>query len=314
MDASDGGTLPEVRIVVIYFILASAWIVGSDHYLSATTFDPARIALIQSLKGLNFVLTTAILLYLVLRRAYGGWRRAEAERMNEAREHAGRYRRLSARVETLREEERTRIAREIHDELGQLLTGMKLELRLLEKRLGDRGDQSLNFAIDQLVDVDELVDATITSVRRISSGLRPAALDDLGLGAALVEEAGRFTQRTGIPCSMVVEDFPSHLHDEIRTATFRIFQESLTNVARHAGASHVRARLGLEGNVLSLSIQDDGRGMEAGVMANPNSLGLIGMLERAGQVGGRVRFRPGSESGTSVLLTVPLPPTDVSSN
>ena len=123
-------SLPEVRIVLIYFILASAWIVGSDLLLTKSVADTSEVGVIQSLKGLNFVITTAVLLFFVLRRAYGGWRHAERERLAVIEQARERFRNLSTHIQTLREEDRTRIAREIHDELGQLLTGVKMELRL----------------------------------------------------------------------------------------------------------------------------------------------------------------------------------------
>jgi signal transduction histidine kinase len=297
---------PEARIVAAYFILASAWIVGSDLLLTSSAFDNEEIAVIQSLKGLNFVITTALLLFFVLRRAYDGWRIAE-ERRGMVVEHAReRFRTLCSHVQELREMDRIRIAREIHDELGQLLTGIKMEVRLLENQLADHDDRSLNPAIDKLVEISELVDDTIASVQNIAAGLRPSALDNQGLGTALIDEAGQFSQRSGIPCSIVVEDSPDPLPPEVSTAVFRIFQESLTNVARHANARRIDSKLSVEGNVLKLEIHDDGKGIDPSILDNPKSLGLIGMVERAESVGGLVTFKPHPQQGTDVVLTVPL--------
>lgn len=300
-------SLPEVRIVVTYFILASLWIVGSDTILSQATTSNAVAVTLQSLKGLNFVITTAILLFLVLRRAYGGWRLAEHQRWVVMEEGTERYRRLSSHIQTLREDDRTRIAREIHDELGQFLTGIKMAVRLVENELSDRDDRTLNHAIDQLVEVGEMVDSTIASVQRISSGLRPSALDNLGLCAALQEEAALFSQRSGIPCAMDLGEIPEALPPDVSIAIFRIFQEALTNVARHAGAKRVEASLSVRDNDLKLAITDDGKGIDPAALTDPQSLGLIGMRERAENVGGQVIFCPSPDTGTDVVLTVPLP-------
>lgn len=308
-------SLPEVRIVLIYFILASTWIISSDKILTNTVPDETESHFIQSIKGLNFVITTAILLFFVLRRAYRGWRRAERQRLAVIETSREKFHKLSSRIQTLREEERTRISREIHDELGQLLTSIKMELRLLENRISNREDPAMNPAIDKLVEISELVDGTISSVQRIATGLRPSSLDHLGLGTALLDEAAQFSLRSGIHCSIVVVDCPDTLPREITTTAFRIFQEALTNVVRHAGARSIDARLSVDHNVLKLSIHDDGKGIDPKLIEDPRSLGLIGMLERAVHVGGNVTFTPSPErKGTDVVFTVPLPPDQATPN
>jgi signal transduction histidine kinase len=301
------GSLPEVRIVVIYFIAASLWIVGSDLALTQSAVDEAKAGFIQTLKSLNFVITTAILLFLVLRHAYSGWRRAELERMTVIDQAREKFRKLSSHVQSLREKDRTWVAREIHDELGQLLTGIQMQLRLIESRLEEREDRALNPIIDKLVETSNLVDTTIASVQRISAGLRPSALDHLGLAAALTEEAELFSSRTGIPCSISITDVPPALPPEVSTAVFRIFQEALTNVARHAEARKVDAALSVSDGVLMLVVHDDGKGIDPSAVEAPRSLGLIGMLERAENVGGHVVFARHSKKGTVVTLTLPLP-------
>ena len=197
-------SLPETRIATLYVLLASLWIIASDFMVNAAVDGPQRLVLVNSFKGLNFVLTTGVILFFVLRRAYGGWRRSEERRVAGLRAARERYRGLSSRIQALQEAERTRISREIHDELGQLLTGIKMQLRLIENRLSDREDRSLNPAIDEMVEASAMIDQTIASVRRISSGLRPPALDVLGLVAALTEEAEQFSRRTGIECKMMI--------------------------------------------------------------------------------------------------------------
>ena len=301
------GSLPEVRIVVIYFIAASLWIVGSDLVLSKSAVDVTGSGFIQTLKGINFVITTAILLFLVLRHAYSGWRCAEQERVAVIDQAREKFRKLSSHVQSLREKDRTWIAREIHDELGQLLTGIQMQLRLIESRLEERDDRALNPIIDKLVETSNLVNATIASVQRISAGLRPGALDHLGLAAALTEEAGQFSSRSGIPCSITITDLPPALPSEVSIAVFRIFQEALTNVARHSQARKVEAAISVSDDVLMLVVHDDGKGIDPSVVEAPRSLGLIGMLERAENVGGHVVFACHPEKGTVVTLTLPLP-------
>ena len=302
-------SVPEVRIVVAYLVLASLWIVGSDLLLSKSPVDEDAAFIIQSLKGLNFVITTAVLLFFVLRRSYGGWRRAEQKRLAEMEQNHERLQLLTRNVQTLREQDRTFIAREIHDELGQLLTGIKMHLRLAEDRLSDRDDRSLNPVIDRLVEAASLVDTTITSVQRISAGLRPSALDDLGLGTALVQEGARFSQLTDIPCKVEVEDFPEEdIPPEVATTVFRIFQEAVTNVARHADARHVDTTLTSDDQQLTLTVRDDGKGLDPEEVGKPTSLGLIGMFERAENVGGHVSIRRNPKAGTDVVLKIPLAP------
>jgi signal transduction histidine kinase len=223
--------------------------------------------------------------------------------MRSARE---RYRNLSSRVQSLREEERTRISREVHDELGQLLTGIKMQLRMIENQLSDRDDRSLNPLVDDLVESCAAIDDSITAVRRIASGLRPLALDHLGIAAALDEEAEQFERRTGIQCNLKVEAIDQAIPPEVETAAFRIFQECLTNVARHAKASRVDAVCSIRGRDFVLSVSDDGLGIGPAVIDKPESLGLVGMQERAADAGGILEFKSGPGRGTEVVLTVPL--------
>lgn len=297
---------PEVRIAAIYVLIAGAWIIGSDTILECFIQEHVPLAFLQTFKGLNFVITTGILLFLVLRTAYGGWRRAEAQRMAVASAARECFRNLNRRLETLREEERTRISREIHDELGQHLTGLKIQLRVVENHLTKRDDRSLNPVIDEIVEAIGTTDETIASVRRISSGLRPAALDLLGLDEALREETEHFTRRTGVPCRLTTEGLDAELPADVLTAAFRIFQESLTNIARHAKAGQVDASCIISGGKLTLKVRDDGVGMDPSIATRPDSLGLLGMTERACHAGGTLIFEGCTGKGTEVVLTIPL--------
>jgi PAS domain S-box-containing protein len=227
----------------------------------------------------------------------------------QARRHREQLRALSARVEKLREEERIRISREIHDELGQTLTAIKMDLRWMERRLDEFGDdRRVNPILDQLVATTELADATITTVQRIAADLRPGILDESGLPPALRYEAGRFEERTGIPCQVVMPSGAIRLRSEAATAFFRIFQEALTNVTRHAKARAVEVALQLEADGCRLEIRDDGRGMTAVDPAHLTSLGLLGMQERARLLGGDVTFGPRPGGGTVVTVRIPNTP------
>lgn len=298
--------MPEGRISLFYVLLASIWIIGSDSLLNCISSGSASWVFLQSFKGLNFVITTGVLLYFVLRRAYGGWRRSEERRLTAMRSARERFRNLSSRVQTLREEERTRISREIHDELGQLLTGTKMQLRMIENQLCDRDDRTLNPIIDEVVETCATIDETISSVRRIASGLRPLALDHLGITSAMDEEAEQFTRRTGIECELKLGDIETALPDDVQTAAFRIFQECLTNVARHAKAGKVTAECRVQGNDFVMSVSDDGVGIDPAIVENPDSLGLVGMLERAADAGGGLEIKAGFDRGTLVTLSIPI--------
>jgi two-component system sensor histidine kinase UhpB len=294
---------PEVRIVLAYLVMASIWVICSDRLLQSVM--PARPGSLQTLKGLNFVATTSLLLFFVLRRAYHGWRRAEREQWAMMSEMSEMFRNLSIRVEGLREADRTRISRELHDQLGQELTGLKMELRWIESRLEIRDDRSLNPLTDRLVETQEQVDSLITTVQRIAADLRPDILDDLGLAQALVQEAERFGLRSAVACHVEVAGLPDEIPPEMATAAFRIFQEALTNVARHAAATEVHASCRVVADALELIVADNGKGMPAGVIPNAESLGLLGMRERAELLGGKVTFTPGEGGGTRVTATLP---------
>lgn len=237
----------------------------------------------------------------------------EAEQQRQRREAEAslarseqQLRALTARLENLREEERSRIAREIHDELGQMLTGIKMDLRWIERRLEDFGeDRRVNPVLERLVETTELVDATVKTVQRIAAELRPGILDKLGLPMALQYEASEFEKRSGLPCRLTLPPTEPPLRPEAATALFRIFQEALTNVARHAEATRVEIEFRLEDQDGRLEIKDNGKGMSDMDLANPKSLGLLGMQERARALGGCVAFAPRPGGGTVVRVHIP---------
>jgi signal transduction histidine kinase len=219
---------------------------------------------------------------------------------------------FSGRLQSVREGEAARIAREIHDELGQTLTGLKMQLRRAERKLEELQSSSVvNSLLDTLVSATELVDGITATVQGIAADLRPGVLDKLGLGAALHYEGRRFQERTGIVCEVHLPETELNLSGEAATALFRIFQECLTNITRHAHAIKVEAALKLEDGRVTLRVQDNGRGITEAEIANPKSLGLLGMKERTSLLGGEIVFRRGPQGGTSVIARIPQKGTSV---
>jgi signal transduction histidine kinase len=219
-------------------------------------------------------------------------RRLEGERELKA---------LSERLLLVQEEERTRIARELHDDLGQSLTALKMDIGgLMAMSPSAAASEPLRHRIMSTLD------ETVTAVQRISSELRPSVLDDLGLAAAIEAEAMRFEQRTGIECELSLPQHDDlHVGSSAVTAIYRIVQEALTNVARHADATRVEVRLRQRPEELLLEIRDDGRGITAKEIGDPHSLGLIGIRERAGLAGGTVHFEGVAGRGTIVSVCIP---------
>ena len=212
---------------------------------------------------------------------------------------------LSARLQSVREEEASRIAREIHDELGQTLTGLKMDLRRAERKLEElESSPAINSLLDTLVSATELAEGITASVQEIAADLRPGVLDKLGLGAALHYEGRRFQERTGIRCNVRLPEMEPAFSTELSTALFRIFQECLTNVTRHAQASEVEAELKLEPGSVILSVHDNGRGITPTAMMSSGSLGLLGMKERVALLGGEILFERGPEGGTIVTVRI----------
>ena len=210
---------------------------------------------------------------------------------------------LHRHVQAVREEERTRIAREIHDELGQSLTGIRMEVSFVRQRLAKLEDRvSAEIMIGQTEQVTQMVDDTIRTVRRIASELRPGVLDELGLAAAIEWLGQDFGRRCGIDCIVSTEDM--ELDGTTATTVFRICQEALTNVARHAEATEVVVDLRLETRRLILTVADNGVGIRHQSDDSRRTLGLLGMRERAELAGGTLKIDGGGK-GTIVELCIP---------
>ena len=213
---------------------------------------------------------------------------------------------LALRLEHAREEERARVARELHDELGQVLTSLKLEFMWLVDQLRNAEPKPGIQLVNKLQSLIGLIEVSIQSVRQISSELRPAVLDHLGLKEAMQWEATKFEARTGIRCRLAWAAKSEPADRARQLAMFRILQEALTNVVRHAHAGAVRIGLRERGRIVTLTVRDNGRGITKAELASVESIGLLGMSERARLLGGRVTFAGAPGRGTTVTLTVPI--------
>ncbi len=225
-------------------------------------------------------------------------RRAE----EELRRSHKQLRELSAHLQSAREKECARIAREIHDELGQSLTALQMDVAWL----GDQLPADLSRLVEKTHRMEQLVDATIESVHRIITELRPIMLDDLGLTAAIEWQAAEFQKRAGIECHVYVDCRDDCIEKDLATAVFRIFQETLTNAARHSRATEVWARLTQDDHVLKLEVTDNGKGITRKQAEDPRSFGIIGIRERVGLWNGRMRITGKNRQGTTVSIQIPI--------
>jgi len=226
-------------------------------------------------------------------------RKVAEEKLKNSRE---KLRNLTEYIQTVREKERTRIAREIHDNLGQALTALKMDLSWLDKRLA-AGQTEIMDKIDSMA---ALIQETIQIVQRVSAELRPGILDDFGLVAAIEWQAEEFQQRTNINTRVSLTEEPIDISKDQSTAVFRIYQEALTNVIRHANASEVEVVLEKEEGRLLLTIKDNGRGISPEEISSPRSFGLIGMQERVYPWKGEVIFQGLQNQGSTVTVSIPL--------
>jgi len=223
--------------------------------------------------------------------------RKREEELKDSREQ---LRALAGRLQEIREQERNHLARELHDEFGAALTALKLDLSWLKGHIVGAGPE-IHQRIDSMF---KLIDITTQSVSRTATMLRPRLLDDFGLMAAIEWQAHDFQDRSGIQCHLQAEEV--ELPGDRATALFRIFQESLTNVARHAEATKVEISLNKQNGYISLEISDDGRGVTKEKISSPTSLGLLGMRERAYAFGGDVKIESDDGQGTMVRVQIPI--------
>ena len=240
-------------------------------------------------------------------KALDSLRQAHDDLELRVRERTAELSQLTAHLQTVREDERIRISREIHDELGQELTGLKMDLSWMGKKLLETSRPAAPVWLEPKIEtMSSLIDRTIQTVRKISQELRPGILDTLGLDAALEWQAQEFQKRTGILCDYFSSLDGMVVERAISTEVFRIFQELLTNIARHANAKKVQVDLNRAGRQLILEVNDNGKGISPEEVADSKALGLLGMRERAHLMGGElgIEGRPGI--GTTVKLVIPL--------
>ena len=231
-------------------------------------------------------------------------RKAAEEKLKST---SGQLRALSARLQSAREEEGTRIAREIHDELGAVLTSLKWDLEGADRILASPIEPSqITDLREKLHALGKLADVAITAIRRIASELRPSVLDDLGLVAAIEWQAQQFQARTGIVCCFDCSLEKLELSEEQSTAVFRILQEALTNVLRHAQATRVDIKINKENGYFTLSISDNGKGITESEKSEQQSLGILGMRERAHLIAGKIDIKGIEGKGTVVIVRVPI--------
>ncbi|HEX4230691.1 MAG TPA: CHASE3 domain-containing protein [Bryobacteraceae bacterium] len=274
-----------------------------DNYFGVVDLQSRRLEL-YSFWGLVFEMSVGglILLLLVagalqLMRGF----KAEQKLMEDVREKELRYKMLAARIQSAREDERTALARDIHDDLGQALTGIKIDLAMLSRQLDAEQREAASQRLDSSL---VAVDSAIQSLRRVSRDLRPAVLDQVGLSAALRAHGREFGARTGIRVEFDLIEELLPMNVEQRTALFRIAQEALTNVARHARAQSVRLTLANRTGDIHLNIRDDGVGIPARPLGSGTSLGLLGMEERAHLVGARLKLTTERGKGTTVEVVL----------
>jgi len=221
------------------------------------------------------------------------------EKLKESRE---RLRHLGTHLRRVREQERTSLSRELHDELGQVLAGIKMDVAWI----GRKTPKENAVIVERVHSLITLIDHAILSIQRISMALRPPALDDFGLQEALKLAAEDFEKRTKIVCTILSKPQNMLLKKEISTEAFRIFQEAFTNIGRHAGAQKVTVSLRHARDRFSMEIRDDGRGITEKEMRDPKSIGLTGMRERAYAMGGTLTITGARGEGTTITLSVPL--------
>jgi signal transduction histidine kinase len=210
-------------------------------------------------------------------------------------------RRILQKVQKSREDERSYIAREIHDELGQLLTALSIDLSWIGKKY-----YHLTGLSERVASMVGTIDMTIDTVQKITSELRPSLLEHLGLASAIKQHAREFQKKTSIKCTVEIHPRRINLEKDLSMAIFRILQESLTNAARHADAKEIRVTLHAAEETVTMEIRDNGKGLDRKQIAHPESFGLIGMRERARAFGGKVIITGSGDKGTAVKVMLPV--------
>jgi signal transduction histidine kinase len=245
-------------------------------------------------------LALGVVIIVVVGRRVRVLQRKDQDNQQKMRRSEGELRRLSAEMVRAHEEERKSLSREVHDEVGQTLTALGIEIANIERLSHDNGPE---FKA-RVEDARQLVQQMIRTVRNMSMGLRPSLLDDSGLVPALRWQAREFSKRAGVPVDLEIDGKLDVLADGVNTCIYRVVQEALTNCARHAGASHIRIAVHGQGDRVSLAIQDDGVGFQPS--QDTAGLGIIGIEERVRDLGGHIRIESEPQRGTLLLAEIPL--------
>ena len=303
---TPGWRRPEFLIPAAYVAVASVWEIGSEEAVTWLTGSAVQMERWEIVKDLAFVAVCGLALAAGMRRTIR--RLGDESRRRVEAEHrlATGLQLLAARLTDAREAEQARIGRDLHDELGQLVTALTLTQRGVE-RLAARlpaGAGAVELQA-RAAEARELAGQVLISIRRITADLRPPALQQLGLAAALEQEAEGLSARSGVRCEVEVEPGLCEPPERVALALFRIGQEALTNVARHAEATRVWLRLRAGEGEVVLQVEDDGQGFEP---AAHRALGILGMRERAAALGGEVTVRSEPGRGTTVAARLPQAP------
>jgi signal transduction histidine kinase len=226
-----------------------------------------------------------------------------AHLFRQVRDGQERLRALAEHLQSARESERQTIARELHDEFGQALSVLKMDLGWIDRRLSPRAAPLHNH----VAQMNTMIDNLIGMLHKVSTELRPVMLDDLGLPAAIEWQVQEFSSRTGVACDLALDHQDGVIERQTALRVFRILQEALTNIARHAHATQAQVRLKIRPGWLTLTVHDNGSGIAEHSLNDPLSLGLLGMRERAVSSGGQVLISGAPGAGTTVAVEIPLP-------
>ncbi len=299
-DKLFSGQHHALSITVVYVLISGIWVYVSN-YLLFGQFPNIGIQILAEYEAVSdgvVVLATAVLLYLLVHRSIARLQRSERALKDQTERLQG----LSHKLLDIQENERRAVARELHDEIGQALTGLKLSLEMASRLPQESARESMNGALN-------LANDLIARVRKLSLDLRPAALDDQGLLAALLLHFERYTKRTGVQVDFRHQGLEQRRFDAgTETAACRIVQEALTNVARHARTSLVEVRVWVDDVTLNLHVEDRGAGFDAQVFDRTSSSGLLGMRERVSILGGVLTIDTQPGWGTSLVAELPLAP------
>ena len=288
-----------ISISVIYLLISGIWIYISNYLLFGQfpIIEIRTLAEIEAISDGVVVLATAVLIYLLVRRSIATLRQSE----RALRDQTGRLQVLSHKLLDIQENERRAVARELHDEIGQALTGLKLSLEMADRLPHEPARESVRGAVS-------LANDLISRVRNLSLDLRPAALDDLGLLPALLWHFDRYTKQTGVQVDFRHQGLEGRRFErDMETVACRIIQEALTNVARHARIKLVEVRVWVDDVSLNLRVEDHGVGFDAQALVGASSSGLVGMEERASILGGSLMIDTQPGRGTHLVAELPLP-------